>query len=73
MWQTALKLGYGVVLEFGSKVDPLPNASGGVDFEEFPFPGSNPNFFPNFFGVSNSPETGLQGGTGVWFISSSTS
>ena len=49
VWQTALKLGYGVVLEFGSKVDPLPNASGGVDFKEFPFPGDNPNFFPKYF------------------------
>ena len=49
--ETALKLGYRVVLEFGSKLDPLPNASGGVDFKEFPFPGDNPNFFPKYYGV----------------------
>ena len=69
MCHIALKVGYWVVLEFGSNVDPPPNASGGVDLRNSPFPGPTLVFLRKYYGVANSPETGLQGGTGVRFKS----
>ena len=59
--EIALKLGYRVVLEFGSKLDPLPNASGGVDFKEFPFPGDNPNFFSEILWCVKQPKKWVTG------------
>ena len=41
-------MGYRVVPEFGSNVDPPPNASGGVDLRNSPFPGPTLIFFRTF-------------------------